>query len=54
MCSVQGQERPIDQDYKNAFYYAVNELAGLGKNYTNIYFADFYNFFLRIFATMQK
>jgi len=28
---VQGQERPIDQDYKNAFYYAVNELAGLGE-----------------------
>jgi sodium/potassium-transporting ATPase subunit alpha len=28
---VQGQERPVDQDFKNAFYYAVNALAGLGE-----------------------
>ena len=28
---LNGQDRRIDQDYKNAFYYAVNELAGLGE-----------------------
>ena len=28
---VAGQERPVDQDYKNAFFYAVNELANLGE-----------------------
>merc|ERR1719325_329245 len=28
---VAGQERPADQDYKNAFFYAVNELANLGE-----------------------
>jgi len=28
---VQGQERPVDQDYKNAFFYAMNELANLGE-----------------------
>ena len=28
---VNGQERPVDQDYKNAFFYAVNELANLGE-----------------------
>ena len=28
---VAGQERPVDQDYKNAYFYAVNELANLGE-----------------------
>ena len=28
---VNGQDRRIDQDYKNAFYYALNEMAGLGE-----------------------
>ena len=28
---VNGQERPVDQDYKNAYFYAVNELGNLGE-----------------------
>ena len=28
---VAGQERGVDQDYKNAYFYAVNELANLGE-----------------------
>ena len=28
---INGQERQIDQDYKNAFFYAMTELAGLGE-----------------------
>ena len=28
---VHGQERQIDQDYKNAYFYAVNELGNLGE-----------------------
>jgi len=31
MALVQGQERPVDQDFKNAFFYACNELTGLGE-----------------------
>ena len=38
---VQGQERPVDQDFKNAFYYAVNELAGLGETVVAICDARF-------------
>ena len=38
---VQGQERPVDQDFKNAFFYAVNELASLGETVVAICDARF-------------
>ena len=28
---INGQDRPVDQDYKNAYFYAVNELGNLGE-----------------------
>jgi len=31
MALLNGKDRPIDQDYKNAFFFAVNELASLGE-----------------------
>jgi sodium/potassium-transporting ATPase subunit alpha len=38
---INGQERRIDQDYKNAYYYAVTELAGLGETVVAIADARF-------------
>ena len=38
---VQGQERPVDQDFKNAFFYAVNELTNLGETVVAICDARF-------------